>query len=164
METRCKTLALSTQIWLVNKTKFREYLRHKANCRRIFIELIIYRQLTLSSMRTTICWRPLGWWGPRLGLLSLSVNPALQIEMQSLHLVLGRRLGCFTVRVASRTCLANLSSDILATWRTVVAEISRFGGEISRHSMMYEFHSCALCHEVSHHELYAKIPSLPLAL
>jgi len=33
------------------------------NCWRIFIELILYRKLTL--MRTTLCWRALGSWGPR---------------------------------------------------------------------------------------------------
>jgi len=31
-------------------------------------------------------------------------------------------------------------------------------------SGLYEFHSCALCCEVSHRELVAKIPSLTLAL
>ena len=31
-----------------------------------------------------------------------------------------------------------------------------------RHSGFYEFHSCALCREVSRRELFAKIPSLPL--
>ena len=32
--------------------------------------------------------------------------------------------------------------------------------EVAPFSDLYEFHRCALCHEVSHHELYANIPSL----
>jgi len=41
--------------------------------------------------------------------------------------------------------------------------ISRFG-EVAQHSGFYAFQNCALCREVSHHELFAKIPSLPLVL
>jgi len=35
---------------------------------------------------------------------------------------------------------------------------------MARQSWIYEFNSCALCHDVSHRELYANIPSLPFAL
>jgi len=44
---------------------------------------------------------------------------------------------------------------------TAVA-ISQFG-EVFPHSGLCEFHICALCLEVSHHGLFAKIPSLPLS-
>ena len=43
-----------------------------------------------------------------------------------------------------------------------LSETSRFGREVTRHSGLYEFHSCALCREVSNRELFAKITSLPL--
>jgi len=50
---------------------------------------------------------------------------------------------------------AGLASPVFhgAFWthgRTNVAGISRFG-EVGRHSGLFEFRSCALCHEVSHH-------------
>jgi len=47
--------------------------------------------------------------------------------------------------------------------RTIVAENSLFG-KVTRDSGFYEFHSCALCREVSHRELFAKIPSLQFVL
>jgi len=82
--------------------------------------------------------------------------------MQSLYLVLGRPLDRFPVGVASRTNLVN-PGTLSTHGRTNVAGNSRFGDE-ARYSELYEFHSCALCHEVSRRELFAKIPSLPLAL
>lgn len=48
--------------------------------------------------------------------------------------------------------------------RTIVAEISLFGGEVTQHSGMYKIYSCALCCETSHHELFTKILSLSLVL
>ena len=33
---------------------------------------------------------------------------------------------------------------------------SQFGGKVVPHSGLCEFQSCALCHEVSHHELFKK--------
>jgi len=54
-------------------------------------------------------------------------------------------LARITVGIGSRTCLANLSWDILAHGRTNVAGISRFEGEVDRHSGIYELHSCAIC-------------------
>jgi len=49
--------------------------------------------------------------------------------------------------------------------RTNVAGFSRFG-EVAQHSGLYEFHSCALCCEVSYRELFAKISSqlIPLGI
>jgi len=47
--------------------------------------------------------------------------------------------------------------------RTIVAEISLFG-DVTRHLELCEFHSCALCREVSRCELFAKTPPQPLAL
>ena len=46
--------------------------------------------------------------------------------------------------------------------RTNAAGISRLG-ELTRHSL-YKFHSCALCREVTYHELFAKVTTLSLAL
>jgi len=36
--------------------------------------------------------------------------------------------------------------------------LSQFRGDVVPHSGLCEFHSCALCREVSHHGLIAKIP------
>ena len=47
--------------------------------------------------------------------------------------------------------------------RTNIAGVSRFG-EVALHPGLYRFQICALCHEVSHWELYANIPSLPFFL
>ena len=47
--------------------------------------------------------------------------------------------------------------------RTNIAGISRFG-EVARHPGLYGFRTCTLCHEVSHRELFANIPSLPFVL
>ena len=66
--------------------------------------------------------------------------------MLSLHLVLGRPLGRFPVGVASRICLANLSWAKLDTWPKQLSWISWFGEE-SRHSWLYELHSCAFCRQ-----------------
>jgi len=35
---------------------------------------------------------------------------------------------------------------------------------VDRHSKFCSFYNCALCREVSHRELFAKTPSLPLVL
>jgi len=43
-----------------------------------------------------------------------------------------------------------------------LARISGFEGGVDRYSRFYEFHSCALFHEQSHNELFAKIPYLSL--
>jgi len=48
--------------------------------------------------------------------------------------------------------------------RTNIAGISLYGGEVDRPSELYEFHICEVCRQVSYRELFAKIPSLPLAL
>jgi len=50
--------------------------------------------------------------------------------------------------------------------RTNAAGISRFGGKVPRHSVLYEFHSCGtvLQSVTRHRELFANIPSLPLVL
>jgi len=47
--------------------------------------------------------------------------------------------GRFPVSVASRTCLANLSWDLLVTWVTKEAEFFRLG-EVAQ-SELYDFHS-----------------------
>jgi len=47
--------------------------------------------------------------------------------------------------------------------RTNTAGISRFG-EVGWHPGICGFQTCALCHEVSHRELFANIPSLPFVL
>jgi len=64
-------------------------------------------------------------------------------EVQTLHLVFGRPLGCFPVDLASRTCLTSLSWAFWIHGRTNVVVISEFG-EVVRHSGLCEFHSCAL--------------------
>jgi len=69
--------------------------------------------------------------------------------MQLLHLGFGRPLGCFPVDLASRTCLTSLSWAFWIHGRTNVVLISEFG-EVVLHSGFCEFHSCALCCEVSH--------------
>jgi len=48
--------------------------------------------------------------------------------------------------------------------RTNIAGNSRFGGDVTRHSLLYEFHNCTLCCEVSRLEILVKVPSLLLAL
>ena len=79
------------------------------------------------------------------------------------HLALSRPLGPFIKGVAWRICLTGFSLDIPYTWTNQLIEISLFG-EVIWHSRLYEFHSWALCREVSRRERSAKIPSLPLAL
>ena len=88
-----------------------------------------------------------------------------RLEMQVMPPGSCRPLGCFPVGVSSRTCLVNLSWDILDTWLNQLSwDISIWkSGLMDWHSGFYEFHSCALCGEVSHHELFVKIPALPLA-
>jgi len=90
----------------------------------------------------------------------LTETDQARLEMYSLHLLLGRSLGCFPVGVACSTCTS--PSFPGAFWSrdlTNGAGISRFE-EVVRHSGFHEFHSCAFCREVSN--LFAKIPSLPL--
>jgi len=72
---------------------------------------------------------------------------------------LGRILGRFPVGVASRYCLSNLSWYILDPWPKNTAGVSRFA-EVAEHSGLYEFHSCALCREVPHRELFTQISSV----
>ena len=71
---------------------------------------------------------PLGTWNTSRSTAisdsSAGPTPRRYQAMQSLHVVLGRPLGCFPVGVASRMCLANLSCDILAAWPNRV----KFGG------------------------------------
>jgi len=74
---------------------------------------------------------------------------------------LGRPLGRFPVGLARRLASPVFRWVFWTHGRTNVAGISRFV-EVGRHSELCEFHSCALCHEVSHHWLFTKIPSLPL--
>jgi len=82
----------------------------------------------------------------------------------SCHLVLRRLHGPLSLEgTASRTRLANLSWAFWTYGRTNLAGISRFG-EMAGYSGLYKIHSCALRREVSHHELFAKIPSLRLYL
>jgi len=82
-------------------------------------------------------------------------------EMQSLHLALGWPLGRFPVDMANRTSSIFRGALWTRAW-TNVAGISRFGGEVAQHSGLHEVHNCALCREVSHRGLFAKIPSLSL--
>jgi len=73
-------------------------------------------------------------------------------------------LGHFIMGVASRTCLDNLSWDILNTrpkQRTWDLSIRRRGGSAFRTSL---FRSCALCCEVSRRQFLAKSQFLPLVL
>jgi len=85
-------------------------------------------------------------------------------EIWSLHLVLVRPLGRFSLGVGGR-----ITSPIFSGYSghvpepSTVTQISLFG-EVFRCLGLYEFHSCALCLEVSHRELFAKIPPLPLLL
>ena len=76
--------------------------------------------------------------------------------------MLDHRAACPWLQPAGRASPI-FSGEFLSGGRTIVAEISSFG-DVARHSGLYEFHNCALCREVSHRELVAKIPSLPLAL
>ena len=78
-------------------------------------------------------------------------------------MVLGQPLGHFPLGITSRNWRASLSWYIVDTrpkQRSCDLPIRRS----SRHSLLYELHSCALCREVSHPELFTKIPFLPLAL
>ena len=76
----------------------------------------------------------------------------------STHLGYGRPLGRFSVGLASRSCFASLLRGIRHTWPNYcnVAMISQIG-EVFRHSVLCEFHSCALCHEVSHQGLNPRV-------
>jgi len=56
-------------------------------------------------------------------------------------------------RKYSKTCLANLTWDILGKCRTNVAGIFRFGVEVARKQGFYKFHSWTRCREVSHRKL-----------
>jgi len=56
---------------------------------------------------------------------------------------------------ASRICLDDLLWGIL--------EISLFG-EVSRHSVLYEFRSCSFCHDSSRRKLFANVQSLTYVL
>jgi len=69
--------------------------------------------------------------------------------MQLLHLGLGRPLGRFSVVLASTICLTSLTWAFWIHGRTKVFVISQFG-EVVLYSGLCEFHSCALCCEVSH--------------
>jgi len=40
----------------------------------------------------------------------------------------------------------------------LISVLSQFGGDVVPHSGLSDFHSCALCCEVSHHGLITKIP------
>jgi len=48
--------------------------------------------------------------------------------------------------------------------QTIATDISLFRGESGSTFKLYEFHSCALCVEVSHDEHFAKIPFMLLIL
>jgi len=66
------------------------------------------------------------------------------------HLELGQPLGHFPVGVTSRTCLANISWDILDTHRINVVEISRFGGDmtsVSSQKFLHRANVCFVAHE-----------------
>jgi len=71
-------------------------------------------------------------------------------KMQLLHLGLGRHLRRFPVGLVSMSCLTSLLLGILDTWpgRANVVVFSHLG-EVVRHSGLCEFHSCALCREMS---------------
>jgi len=64
-------------------------------------------------------------------------------------------------RFCNLACLVNFPGTFWTHGRTNVAGIPGFG-EVAQHSGLCEFHSCALCRKVSHHDFFAKIPSLPL--
>ena len=70
--------------------------------------------------------------------------------MQLLHLDPGRHLGLFPVGLASRACLTIFRWALWIHGRTKVVVF--FQSEAVRHSGLCEFHSCALCREVSHKE------------
>ena len=69
--------------------------------------------------------------------------------MQLLHLGLGRPLGRSPVDLASRTCFTSFSWGFWIQGRTNVVVIFQFR-ELVLHSGLRNFHSCALCCEVSH--------------
>jgi len=46
----------------------------------------------------------------------------------------------------------------------LISVLSQFQGDVGPHSGLCEFHSCALCREVSHHGLLAKILALVLEM
>ena len=85
-------------------------------------------------------------------------------EMKSLHLILRRPLGRFPVGLASGPALQVFRGAFWTHGWTNKAGISPFGGEVVRHSGLWECRSCALCCEVSQRVLFAKIPFLPFAL
>jgi len=56
-----------------------------------------------------------------------------------------------------------LSAHIFVNFgQTKLDGISR-GGKMVRHSGLFEFHSCTLCHKASHHKLFAYVTYLELA-
>jgi len=68
--------------------------------------------------------------------------------MQLVHLGFGQHLGRFPVVLASRACLTIFRWVLWIHDRTNVVVFSQL--EVVRHSGLCEFHSCALCREVSH--------------
>ena len=71
-------------------------------------------------------------------------------------------LGRFSGGVAKGLASPVLPGKFLSHCWTIVAEIFIWRSDSTL--WLYEFQSCALCREVSHRELFAKIPSLLLAL
>jgi len=83
-------------------------------------------------------------------------------EMQSRHRTLEDLWAAFPWSQPEGLALPVFRGGFWTHGRANVAGISRLG-EVGRHSELCEFHSCALCHEVSHHWLFTKIPSSSLA-
>ena len=63
--------------------------------------------------------------------------------------------GLFPVSAASGTPPPIFLGELVSRDRTIVAEIALFKREMVRKSKLYEFHSYALCREVSRRELLA---------
>ena len=85
-------------------------------------------------------------------------------EMLSRHQLLGRHLGCFPFGAVSRTRLPNISWYIPVTWPnqpSLNLSIHRENGSTYKDLRISQL--CKL-REVSHRQLFAKIPSLLLVI
>jgi len=72
-------------------------------------------------------------------------------------------LNRFSVALPARLPSPDFRGVFWTHCRTNISVLSQFVGEVFPHLGLCEFYNCAFRREVSHHGLFAKIPSLPLA-
>jgi len=78
-------------------------------------------------------------------------------------MVFGQPLGLFPLGVANSTCLANFFWDILDTWPNQRSWDLSIWKRMAQYSGFYEFHSCNLCRDMSHHEFFVQLCRVHLA-